>query len=185
MIGVLMDYAKLNRTIVDKVMAALILINNPEIDPDVRQLNQEILLRTVGIAVYNKVYDMNAFDFEIEHTVGIGIDDRYYGLAKVAAAAPSTGTLGLKEYVKNFLDYSASKAQYDAMKNARESGKFPTMDRTTNGKTCKWCQSKAGHYENPEPSDFHRHGGCDCNIVTHGYKSRNGLLDNYVKPKDR
>lgn len=82
-----MNYAGLNDTIINKVLAALKLINNPEIDPDVRQLNQEILFKEVGASVYAKVYDMNAFDYEIEHTTGPGIDDRYYGLAKVAAAS--------------------------------------------------------------------------------------------------
>lgn len=180
-----MDYAKLNRTILDKVMKALALINNPEIDPVTRQKQQEILFRTVGASVYAKIYDMNAFDFEIEHTTGPGIDERYYGLAKVAAAAPATGDLGLREYVKNFLDYSASQAQHDAMKNARESGKHPRVIRTVNGDTCKWCRSLAGEYTNPSGEVFRRHGGCDCNIRTEGYRSRNGLLGNYVKPKDR
>jgi len=40
-----MDYAGLNDTIQKKVMAALAIINNPEVAPDVRQLNQEILFR--------------------------------------------------------------------------------------------------------------------------------------------
>lgn len=180
-----MDYAKLNRTIIDKVMTALALINNPEISPAVRQLNQEILFREVGAAVYAKVYDMNAFDFEIEHTKGPGIDDRFYGLAKVASASVSAGALGLDEYVKNYLDHAASKAQHDAMKNARESGKHPRVIRTTNGKTCKWCQSLAGESSNPSSDMFRRHGGCDCNIRTEGYRSRNGLLGNYVKPSER
>lgn len=180
-----MDYAKLNRTIIAKVMAALKLINNPEIEPEIRQLNQEILFREVGAAVYEKVYDMNAFDFEIEYTRGPGIDDRHYGLAKVAAASVSTGALGLDEYVKNYLDYAASKAQEDAMTTARQSGKFPRVIRTTNGDTCKWCRSLAGEYTDPSGDVFKRHGGCDCNIRTEGYKSRNGLLNNYVKPKDR
>lgn len=180
-----MDYAKLNRTILDKVLKALALINNPEISPEIRQLNQEILFREVGAAVYAKVYDMNAFDFEIEHTKGPGIDDRYYGLAKVAAASVSAGKLGLEEYVKNYLDSAASKAQHDAMKNAHESGKHPRVIRTTNGKTCRWCQSLAGESSNPSSEMFRRHGGCDCNIRTEGYKSRNGLLGNYVKPQDR
>lgn len=180
-----MDYAKLNRTIIDKVMAALKLINNPEISPDIRQLNQEILFREVGTAVYAKVYDMNAFDFEIEHTRGPGIDERYFGLAKVASGSVSTGELGMREYVKNYLDNTASKAQHDAMRNARESGKHPRVIRTTNGKTCKWCQSLAGESTNPSSEIFRRHGGCDCNIRTEGYRSRNGLLKNYVKPSAR
>lgn len=180
-----MDYAKLNRTILAKVMALIAKINNPEIDPVIRQLNQEILLREVGSAVYAKVYDMNAFDFEIEHTTGPGIDDRYYGLAKVASASVATGTLGLQEYVKNYLDHAASKAQFDATKTARESGKHPRVIRTVNGDTCKWCRDKAGEYSNPSAEIFRRHGGCDCNIVTEGYRSRNGQLGNYVQPKNR
>lgn len=180
-----MDYAKLNRTIQAKVMKALQLINNPEVSPEIRQLNQEILFREVGSAVYAKVYDMNAFDMEIEHTRGAGIDDRFYGLAKVASASVSAGALGLDEYVKNYLDNAASKAQFDAMRNARQSGKHPRVIRTTNGKTCKWCSDKAGEYTNPGSDVFRRHGGCDCNIRTEGYRSRNGLLKNYVKPKDR
>lgn len=180
-----MDYAKLNRTILANVMAALKLINNPEIDPEIRQLNQEILFREVGAAVYAKVYDMNAFDFEIEYTRGPGIDDRYLGLAKVASASVATGTLGLDEYVKNYLDHAAAKAQYDAAVNAKQSGKRTVVIRKTNGETCKWCTSLAGTYENPDSEVFRRHGGCDCSIITQGYRSRNGLLNNYVKPKDR
>lgn len=185
-----MDYAKLNRTIVEKVMAALKLINNPEIDPEIRQLNQEILFREVGSAVYAKVYDMNAFDFEIDYTRGPGIDDRYYGLAKVASASVATGTLGLREYVKNYLDHAASKAQHDATRNAIQSGKRVVIKRSVNGeKNCKWCRDRAKTYEGSReniPDDIWlRHGGCDCSIVTEGFRSRNGLLDNYVKPKDR
>jgi hypothetical protein len=180
-----MDYAKLNRTILAKVMAALKLINNPEIDPEVRQLNQEILFREVGAAVYGKVYDMNAFDFEIEHTTGPGIDERYFGLAKVASASVSTGTVGLEEYVKNYLDHAASKAQHDAMVTAKQSGKRTRVIRTVNGDICKWCRSLAGEYDSPSAEVFRRHGGCDCNIRTEGYRSRNRLLNNYVKPQDR
>lgn len=175
-----MDYSKLANALTPKVLAAIALLNNPEIAPEVRQFNQEILLREVGKAVYDKIYEMNAFDMEIPHTKGAGIDDRYYGLAKVSSASVSTGGLGLAEYVKNFLDHSASKAQHDAMKNARESGKHPRVIRTPNGKTCEWCASKAGEYSNPPSEVFQRHGGCDCNIKTEGYKSRNGLLGNYV-----
>lgn len=180
-----MDYSKLTPSIASKVIAALRLINNPEIDPEVRQLNQEILFREVGQAVYAKVYDMNAFDFEIEYTRGPGIDDRYYGLAKVAAASVSAGTLGLDDYVRNYIDTMAAKAQNDAVINARESGKFPTVTRKMNGETCEWCESLAGTYTNPDSEVFKRHRGCDCSIITEGFRSRNGLLNNYVKPQDR
>ncbi len=79
------NYAALVETILPQVTSAIAIINNPEIQPEVRQRNQEILLREVGKAIYEKVYDMNAFDMEIEHTKGAGIDDRYFGLAKVVS----------------------------------------------------------------------------------------------------
>lgn len=90
------NYAELVQTILPQVQAAVTIINNPEIDPQVRQRNQEILLREVGRAVYEKVYDMNAFDMEIEHTKGAGIDDRYFGLAKVLSDGVSNATKGLQ-----------------------------------------------------------------------------------------
>jgi hypothetical protein len=180
-----MNYSAFTETILDKILAAVALINNPEVDPEIRQLNQEILFRSVGAAVYAKVYDMNAYDFEIEHTTGPGIDDRHYGLAKVASAAVATGALGLDEYVRNFIDNTIGKAQGDAVRNARQSGKFPTVTRTESPDCCKWCRSKAGTHENPASDVFHRHGGCSGRIVTQGYRSRNGLLSNYVKPSDR
>jgi len=179
------DYSQFNETIAKKVMKALELINNPEIDPEVRQLNQEILFREVGAAVYTKVYDMNAFDFEIEHTKGPGIDDRYYGLAKVSSGAVATGTLGLALLVRNYLDTMASKAQEDAVTNARQSGQRTKVIRRMRGETCDWCESLAGEYTNPDSEVFKRHRGCDCSIETEGYKTRNGLLNNYVKPTDR
>lgn len=180
-----MDYSKLGDTIARKVMLAMALINNPEIAPEVRQLNQEILFREVGASVYAKIYDMNAFDFEIEHTRGPGIDDRHYGLAKVAAASVSAGALGMDEYVGNYINNTIGKAQKDAMKNAQQSGKHPTVTRIEHGDACKWCKSKAGSFTDPSPEVFARHGGCNAQIRTTGYKSRNGLLSNYVKPSDR
>ena len=177
-----MDYGELAAALTPKVMAAIALLNNPEIAPDVRQLNQEILLREVGKSVYDKIYHMNAFDMEIPHTKGSGIDDRYFGLAKVSSASVSTGALGLREYIKNYLDNTAAKAQHDASVNAKQSGKRTRIIRKLNGESCKWCESLAGTYEQPDSEVFRRHGGCDCTIITEGYNSRNGLLNNYVKP---
>ena len=183
-----MNYADLNDTIVNKVMYAMTIINNPEIDPEVRQLNQEILFREVGAAVYEKVYNMNAFDYEIEHTTGPGIDDRHFGLAKVASASVSAGVLEIGLLVRNYLDAMASKAQQDATHNARQSGKRTRVTRSINGETCDYCQRLANNspYEGDriKPEIFARHRGCDCSIVTEGYKTRNGLLDNYTKDKN-
>ena len=182
-----MDYHALNDTIIKKVLAALAIINNPEIAPEVRQLNQEILFREVGSAVYAKIYNMNAFDYEIEHTIGSGIDDRYYGLAKVASASVSAGALALPLLVRNYLDTMASKAQQDATHNARQSGKRTRVIRKLGPTehTCEWCTGLANNspYEGDQirPEIFGRHRGCDCEIYTEGYRTRNGLLDNYVK----
>lgn len=87
-----LDYGKKAAELMPKVMQAVQIINNPEIAPDIRQRNQEILLREVGKAIYDKTYEMNAFDMDIEHTKGIGIDDRYYGLAKTVSNSISTGS---------------------------------------------------------------------------------------------
>lgn len=180
-----MDYSIFTGTILKKVLAAMAVINNPEIAPDVRQRNQEILFQQVGASVYAKIYDMNAFDMQIEQTIGTGIDDRFYGIAKVASASVATGALGLDEYVKNFIDNTIGMAQRDAMTTARENGKRPTVTRTESPDCCKWCRSKAGTWTDPDASIFARHGGCEGKITTQGYRSRNGLLKNYVKPSDR
>lgn len=87
------DYGKLAKSLLPKVQAGVALLNNPEIAPDTRQLNQEIFLREVAKAIYDKTYEMNAFDMQIEHTKGDGIDDRFYGMAKVASNSVSTGAV--------------------------------------------------------------------------------------------
>lgn len=85
----------------------------------------------------------------------------------------------INEYVANFLMTSASKAQKDAMTNARQSGKRPTVTRTESSDACKWCRSKVGTFTDPGSDVFERHGGCEGKIITKGYMSRNGLLGNY------
>lgn len=179
-----MNYADLIKTITPQVLAAITIINNPEIAPEVRQLNQEILLRQVGKSVYDKVYDMNAFDFELPGNIGPGIDDRHYGLAKVASNSVSNGKVGIDEYVGSYLTSMAAKAQQDSFKVAKQSKKFPTVKRVENGDACKWCRSMAGTFTNPSSDIFKRHGGCAGKIVTEGYKSRNGQLDNYKKREE-
>lgn len=88
-----LDYGKAANALAPKVLAAVKLLNNPEIDPETRQLNQEIFFREVAKAIYEKTYEMNAFDMDIEHTTGSGIDDRFYGMAKVASNSVSTGAV--------------------------------------------------------------------------------------------
>jgi hypothetical protein len=176
-----MDYTELAYQLTPKLLEAIAVLNNPEIAPDVRQLNQEILLREVGKAVYNKIYEMNAFDMEIPHTIGSGIDERYFGMAKVASNSVSTGKGGLEEYIRNYLQNTTAKAQQDAMYNAMQSGKRPTVTRIESPTACRWCRSKAGTFVDPDGEVFARHGGCRGKIITSGYNSRNGTLNNYKK----
>ena len=177
-----MNYSALTKGIVAKVLVGIAIINNPEIEPEVRQRNMEIFLGEVGGAVYDKVYDMNAFDYEVEFTRGQGIGNRFVGMAKIASDSVSAGGKNVVEQqVRNYLSQMAALAQEDATRTARENGKHPTVMRTTNGDTCKWCQSLAGTYTNPPSEVFARHRDCDCAIETRGYKSRNGLLQNYKK----
>lgn len=181
-----MDYSKLNDRIIDKVLKVVALINNPEISPEVRQLYHERLFKAVGSAVYNQVYDMNAFDMEIDNSKGTGIDDRYYGMAKIASHSVSAGgDVYMKAQVITFLDQMTAKAQKDAMQTAKESGKHPTVTRIEPATSCKFCKAREGTFTDPDARIFQRHKKCRGNIYTKGYKSRNGLLDNYVKPKDR
>jgi hypothetical protein len=176
-----MDYTKLTPTILPQVLEAMRLINNPEVDPVTRQLNQEILFREVGAAVYAKVYAMNAWDMEIAHTTGPGMDNRFYGLAKVASDSVSAGGLGVDAYVANYLDSVIGQAQQHAFMNAKQSGKHPTLTWTPTGShTCKWCLDKSGTYTDPSPADFAHHDSCNCKRITEGFKSRNGLLSNYA-----
>lgn len=174
-----MNYAGLVDTIKPKVMEAIAVINNPEISPEIRQLNQEILLKEVGRSVYEKIYNMNAFDYGITNTSGPGIDSRHYGLAKVASNSVSNGTAGLEEYIQNYLATMASKAQQDSFKTASQTKKRPTVTRTEGAGACQWCKGLQGTYTDPPAEVFQRHGGCSGKIVTEGYKSRNGLLKNY------
>ncbi len=178
-----MNYAELIKSILPQVLLASRLINNPEIAPDVRRRNQEILFQEVGSAVYAKTYDMNAFDMNIEYTKGAGLDNRHYGMAKVASDSISNGT-EIDAIISSYLVDTAAKAQGDAFKIALQSGQTPMVNRQAIGATtCAWCRGKAGTYEDPDPEVFARHNFCDCKIFTSGYKTRNGLLDNYKKPK--
>lgn len=180
-----MDYSKLPATIQTKVEKIITILNNPEIAPDIRQLNMERLFQTVGQATYAKIYAMNAWDMEIPHTIGKLTDTRFFGLAKITAGANVTNT-DYKRLVESYLASMTGLAQDDAFTTAKESGKAPTLTRQLTGHgDCDWCRAKAGTVTNPEPEDFGRHTDCDCKLITKGYKSRNGLLKNYRRRNEQ
>lgn len=181
-----MNYGILPEEILSKVMTLVGLINNIEVSPDVRRRYMEQLFRTVNAAVYNKIYEMNAWDMLIPHTTGKDIGKQHLGISKIAAGSPVTG-IELTPLVLENLQAMSGKAQDDAMATAQSSGKVPQMKRSaTSRKPCDWCKEKdtRGRWVvDPDSEQFRRHAHCSCEIYTAGYKSRNGLLDNYVKEK--
>lgn len=180
-----MNYSDFLSTISDKMRKEIDLINNPEIDPEIRRRNFEILFREVGDDIYYMIYDMNAFDFEIQGTIGSGQSDAYYNLAKVVSDGVSTSN---REYiwntVDNWMNNVVGKAQKDAFSTAKSLGKYTVVTRSLRGSRsgpCEWCKSLVGTFINPSPEVFGRHSDCHCEIKTEGYNSRNGTLNNYKR----
>jgi hypothetical protein len=171
-----MNYDSLTYTILDDFKAEVALINNPEIDPETRRYNLEIVLREIGTEVYNVVYDMNAFDMGIDYTNGKTINDAYYGLAKNISDSISTGgKSNIQAQLEEWLSNQVLKAQYDAFWNAKEFGQFPTVERSASPSCCDWCAAVVGTFVDPSGDVFRRHDRCRCIIKTSGYKTRNGI----------
>ena len=177
-----MNYADLAKTILPDIHKAVDLINNIEVDPEIRRMNLEILFRRIAEMANFVVYDMNAFDMDILETMSPGIDKAYLSLAREVSDSVSVGG---KDKVNASIDLwlkdVIAKAQQDAFVTARDLSKHPTVTRIARGKTCEWCKSLVGKYTDPDREVFKRHAFCDCKIVTEGYRGRNGELKNYVK----
>lgn len=180
-----MNYGSLAETITKDMEEAIRLILNPEVDPEVRRLNLEILLRECGQKVYAVIYAMNAYDMEIEYTTGAGIDNDYYSIAKKLSDSVSVG--GTDKAYDSFalwLQDTIHKAQYDAFSTAYESGKHPTVTRTEPGgvsksthryeSACDWCKRHTGTFIEPTKEVFRQHECCNGIIKTSGWRTRNG-----------
>lgn len=171
-----MNYDALGLTIRDDLQEAVATINNPEIEPEVRQRNLEVLFREVGTQVYNVIYAMNAWDMEIDYTTGMGINDYYYGLAKKVSDSVTTG--GKSDTIAEIDEWLANqilKAQYDAFNTAQDAGKFPTVTRYEPADCCPFCQQfRNMTFVNPTSEVFARHDRCKGRIVTSGYRTKNG-----------
>lgn len=171
-----MNYDKLGATISADLYDAIAAINNTEIDPEVRQRNLEILFREIGTDVYDVIYAMNAWDMDIEYTLGVGINDAYYGLAKNVSDSISTGgRSNIEAQISEWLSNQILKGQFDAFNTARESGKMPTVTRYEPSNCCDFChQFRNMTFIDPSPEVWRRHDRCKGRIETSGYKTKNG-----------
>lgn len=182
MIGITMNYTSLADTISTDLQAAVAEILNPEIDPEVRRYNLEILLREVGEKVYYNIYDMAAYDMEIEFTDGLGINDAYYGMAKILSDSVSTGgSKRAQEQLLEWLGNQIIKGEHDAFYAAKDFGKYPVMERTEPYGCCDWCAGLRGVHLDPGPHSelWMRHDNCRGSVSVSGYRSANGELDAY------
>lgn len=185
-----MNYSELGLTIKDLLEKAIKTVNSKNVDPDLRRLNLTVLLGEVGNAIYNKIFDMNAWDLDVLGAIGDGIPEQMYGgLAKIISDSVVIGGEALvASQIDAFIKTTIALAQKDATKIAADSNKRPQLKRELHGDTCQWCRrlSTGGRWiDEPSSEYFARHRDCDCRIFTRGYHSRNGELKNYVKPKDR
>lgn len=172
-----MNYGSLSTTIDKKLKRAIDLIMNQEVDPEIRRFNLEILLREVGDEVYNVIYQMNAYDFEIAYTTGVGQGDRYYGMAKNLSDSISLGGKdAVDEQLNLWLQDVIHKAQYDSFEVAAQSGKYRVVTRTERYDCCPWCRSHVGTFVEPTREVFRQHDNCRGTIRTEGWKSHNGTL---------
>ena len=172
-----MNYGSLASTVDQDLIEAVKAILNTEVDPETRRFNLEILLRESGEKIYQVIYDMNAWDMEIEFTQGAGINDNYYGLAKNLSDSISLG--GSEKAMAEFelwLQDVIHKAQYDAFRMAGENGKYRVATRTERGDCCDWCRAHVGTFIEPSSEVFAQHEHCRGEIRTSGWKSRNGTL---------
>lgn len=180
-----MNYSDFLSTISKDMKEAVALINNPEVVPEIRRRNFEILFKEIGDDIYFMIYDMNAFDFEIQGTIGAGQNNAYYNLAKVVSDGISTSNKTLIwDTVDNWMNNVVGKAQHDAFVTARSLGKYPIVTRSLRGSKsgpCEWCKAHVGTFIDPSPEVFGRHSDCHCVIKTEGYNSRNGTLNNYKR----
>lgn len=172
-----MNYGSLASTIDKDLSEAVRLILNAEVEPEVRQRNLEILFKESGDKIYEVIYAMNAYDMEIEYTLGVGIDDLYYGLAKTLSDSVSVGGQPkAEEAFELWLQDTIHKAQYDAFTTAAESGKYRVVTRWEPANACPWCRAHVGTFIEPDSEVFRQHDNCRGSIRTEGWRSHNGVL---------
>lgn len=179
-----MDFRQLIKRIEPKLRRLALILNNPEVSPTVRMKANRAAFDIIGQLVYDKAYDMSAWDFDIYDTLGKIFDKNIAaGLAKSVSDSIATGDKSMtSEQIVTFTNTAAQTAVTDAFNTAKSLGEVPRLYISVRGKgDCDWCIARANGspYYDPGPSLFGRHNHCDCIIRAEGYRSRNGEVKNY------
>lgn len=179
-----MDFQILVRSIEPKLKRLARILNDPLVSPDLRRAAQRSAYETIGQLVYNKAYDMTAWDYEISETLGRIFDKNIAaGLARKVSDSIATGeAMSIDERLPTFVSTAIGAAQFDATDTARGLGKHTVLKiRLGRKRDCEWCilRARRSPIYNPSPADFGRHNGCDCFIEAEGFRTRNGEVKNY------
>lgn len=179
-----MDFLSLINKLKPKLLRLATVLNDQTVNPDLRRESYRSVLQTLGQAVYDKVYDMTSWDFEINETLSTIFDrDIAAGLARNLSDAIATGDpVPADAQLPTYLNKATATAQYDATMMALQLGKHPVLRIQLRGVgDCDWCRRRAARSPiyNPSPSDFARHKDCNCLLKAEGYQSRNGEVKNY------
>lgn len=145
----------------------------------------ERALRVVGEEFYLQMFQANSYLFDSAALSTLGwdkLDDALRGLSREIVTA---GTLDMdyEQALQSFFNSGLGKSMAEAFQNGKSMGKHPVMYRYLSGsKDCAFCRSVAGTHIDPEPIHFARCcSNCNCIIKVKGYKSRNGVVNNYIK----
>lgn len=176
-----MDFYSVIDRLMPQIKRLITVLNDPAIDPTLRKAALTAGFQQIGQSVYGKAYNMTAWDLEIAETLGRGWKvEIAQGLARNISTGIATGDGQLAlDQAKNYVQQSASTAMFEASETGKQLGKYRTVTRSIRRETCRWCLDRAGTYTNPTAEIFRRHTHCDCLIKVEGYRSRNGLLQNY------
>lgn len=179
-----MDFRSVIRRIEPKLKRLAKILNDPSVSPDLRRAAHRSALDTIGQIVYDKAYHMSAWDFDIAETLGRIFDkDIAAGLARNLSDSIATGDNSVvNDQPVTFANTAAQAAVSDAFETAKSLGKAPRLYVDLGPKKdCDWCmrRSRRSPIYNPTPSDFKRHGGCDCFLRAQGFRTRNGEVKNY------
>lgn len=171
------DTAKNMQDVVDYILK---LRTSPE--EKIKRINN--LFNLIGSDFYMQMFNANS---ELFDSAAIGTTD-YNAMTdqieRLSKKIVQNDNLGreVDTLIKDFYESALGRAQDEAFRNAISLDKHPTVTRSMVGETCGWCKSLVGTFSYVPNSDiFRRHANCDCLIVVSGLKSRNGIINNYVK----